>query len=70
MSCLIQAEPVLNVRRIGGARVLMAGVVLWSLGTLVAPPAAKISLLALCASRVFVSAAPNLLSVTLVVCEL
>jgi ACS family sodium-dependent inorganic phosphate cotransporter len=42
-------------RRIGGARVLLAGVALWSLGTLVAPPAAKLSLLALCASRVFVS---------------
>ena len=36
----------------------MVGVVLWSLGTLVAPPAAKISLLALCASRVFVSGSP------------
>ena len=39
---------------------LLAGVVLWSLGTLVAPPAAKISLLALCASRVFVSETPAL----------
>ena len=48
----------LNMCRIGGARVLMVGVVLWSLGTLVAPPAAKISLLALCASRVFVSGSP------------
>jgi len=34
--------------------VLSAGVGLWSLGTLIAPPAAKTSLLALCASRVFV----------------
>lgn len=33
---------------------LLAGVALWSLGTLVAPPAAHFSLLALCASRVFV----------------
>ncbi|KAK9916910.1 hypothetical protein WJX75_008641 [Coccomyxa subellipsoidea] len=40
--------------RIGGAKVLLAGVALWSLGTLVAPPAAHFSLLALCASRVFV----------------
>lgn len=39
---------------IGGARVLAAGVALWSIGTLIAPPAAKISLLALCATRVFV----------------
>ena len=45
----------LLMRRIGGAKVLLAGVALWSLGTLLAPPAAKISLLALCASRVFVS---------------
>ena len=41
-------------RRLGGAKVLSAGVGLWSLGTLIAPPAAKMSLLALCASRVFV----------------
>jgi len=34
--------------------VLLAGVAFWSLGTLVAPPAAKLSLLALCASRVLV----------------
>lgn len=40
--------------RIGGAKVLMAGVALWSFGTLIAPPAAKMSLLALCASRVLV----------------
>lgn len=40
--------------RIGGAKVLFAGVLLWSLGTLVAPPAAKMSLLALCATRMFV----------------
>ena len=45
----------LTMCRIGGAKVLLVGVALWSLGTLVAPPAAKISLLALCASRVFVS---------------
>ena len=42
--------------RIGGARVLLAGVALWSLGTLLAPPAAHMGLLALCASRVFVRA--------------
>ena len=58
-SCLTLTVSVSDVSRIGGAKVLMAGVVLWSLGTLVAPPAAKISLLALCASRVFVSAAPH-----------
>ncbi|KAH7618661.1 putative anion transporter 6, chloroplastic [Nannochloris sp. 'desiccata'] len=39
---------------IGGARVLMAGVALWSIGTLIAPPAAHFSLVALCATRVFV----------------
>lgn len=39
---------------IGGARVLAAGVTLWSLGTLIAPPAAHLSLLALCATRLFV----------------
>lgn len=39
---------------IGGARVLFAGVALWSLGTLIAPPAAKMGLLALCATRLFV----------------
>ena len=33
---------------------MLVGVALWSLGTLMAPPAAKISLLALCATRVFV----------------
>eukprot|EP00889_Picochlorum_renovo_P000158 jgi/Picre1/27188/NNA_000157.t1 len=32
----------------------MAGVALWSIGTLVAPPAAHMSLFALCATRVFV----------------
>jgi ACS family sodium-dependent inorganic phosphate cotransporter len=32
----------------------MAGVALWSLGTLIAPPAAHFSLIALCATRVFV----------------
>lgn len=40
--------------RIGGARILFAGVLLWSLGTLIAPPAAHNSLAALCATRVFV----------------
>ena len=39
---------------IGGARVLAVGVFLWSIGTLVAPPAAKFSLVALCATRLFV----------------
>lgn len=41
-------------RSIGGARVLFAGVALWSLGTLIAPPAAKLGLVALCATRLFV----------------
>lgn len=45
---------VIDACRIGGAMVLLAGVAFWSLGTLVAPPAAKLSLLALCASRVLV----------------
>ncbi len=40
--------------RVGGARVLLAGVALWSLGTLIAPPAAKAGLLPLCATRVLV----------------
>lgn len=40
--------------KIGGAKVLMAGVALWSLGTLIAPPAAQMSLWALCATRVLV----------------
>ena len=40
--------------KIGGARVLMAGVALWSVGTLIAPPAAQISIWALCATRVLV----------------
>jgi ACS family sodium-dependent inorganic phosphate cotransporter len=40
--------------RVGGARVLAAGVALWSFGTLIAPPAAHHSLMALCASRVLV----------------
>jgi ACS family sodium-dependent inorganic phosphate cotransporter len=39
---------------IGGARVLLAGVALWSLGTLVAPPAAHMGIVALCATRVVV----------------
>lgn len=49
-----QQGPTYLQHRLGGARVLSAGVGLWSLGTLIAPPAAKTSLLALCASRVFV----------------
>ena len=44
-------------RRVGGSMVLMAGVAFWSFGTLVAPPAAHMSLAALCFSRVLVSAA-------------
>ena len=40
--------------RIGGAKVLMAGVALWSFGTLIAPPAAHLGLWALCATRVLV----------------
>lgn len=40
--------------RIGGAKVLMAGVLIWSLGTLIAPPCAKLSITALCASRMLV----------------
>ena len=39
---------------IGGTKVLAAGVALWSIGTLIAPPAAQLSLFALCATRVFV----------------
>ena len=46
--------PCLPCRSIGGARVLFAGVALWSLGTLVAPPAAKLGLVTLCATRLFV----------------
>jgi hypothetical protein len=41
--------------RIGGAKVLMAGVALWSFGTLIAPPAAHLGIWALCATRVLVS---------------
>ncbi|KAJ9517243.1 hypothetical protein QJQ45_009152 [Haematococcus lacustris] len=40
--------------QVGGSKVLAAGVLLWSLGTLIAPPAAQVSLVALCASRVLV----------------
>ncbi|CAG9461515.1 unnamed protein product [Pedinophyceae sp. YPF-701] len=40
--------------KIGGIKVLLAGVVLWSLGTAVAPPLAKMGILWLCASRFFV----------------
>jgi hypothetical protein len=41
--------------RIGGVKVLMAGVLLWSFGTLIAPPAAHMGIWALCATRVLVS---------------
>jgi hypothetical protein len=34
----------------------MAGVALWSFGTLIAPPAAHMGIWALCATRVLVSA--------------
>lgn len=40
--------------KLGGAKVLAAGVALWSFGTLIAPPAAQMSLGALCATRVLV----------------
>jgi len=40
--------------KIGGAKVLAAGVALWSFGTLIAPPSAHMSLWALCATRVLV----------------
>lgn len=40
--------------KIGGAKVLAAGVALWSVGTLVAPLCAQSSLMALCISRVIV----------------
>lgn len=40
--------------KVGGSQVLLAGVLLWSLGTLIAPPAARVSLLALCATRALV----------------
>ncbi|KAK9810429.1 hypothetical protein WJX72_010556 [[Myrmecia] bisecta] len=40
--------------KIGGTKVLLVGVLLWSLGTLVAPPAAHMGLWYLCASRAFV----------------
>jgi MFS transporter, ACS family, solute carrier family 17 (sodium-dependent inorganic phosphate cotransporter), other len=67
---LTQIPAGLLATRIGGARVLFAGVLLWSLGTAIAPPAAKFSLLALCATRLFVglgeglapSAATNVMS--------
>ena len=52
--CRIQPPAPRLRRSIGGARVLMAGVALWSLGTLVAPPAAHMGLWALCATRVLV----------------
>lgn len=61
MLCLVWLTPALMPagtlslpRSIGGARVLWAGVALWSLGTLIAPPAAKLGLVALCATRLFV----------------
>lgn len=47
--------PCLDPCRIGGAKVLMAGVALWSFGTLIAPPAAHLGIWALCATRVLVS---------------
>jgi len=40
--------------RLGGARVLAAGVALWSLGTALGPPAVALALPALCASRLLV----------------
>lgn len=40
--------------KIGGAKVLAAGVALWSVGTLIAPPSAQMGILSLCASRVLV----------------
>jgi ACS family sodium-dependent inorganic phosphate cotransporter len=40
--------------RLGGAKVLSAGVALWSVGTALAPPAAALALPALCASRLLV----------------
>ncbi|KAG2488999.1 hypothetical protein HYH03_012438 [Edaphochlamys debaryana] len=40
--------------KIGGAKVLAAGVALWSFGTLIGPPAAQYSIVALCATRVLV----------------
>ena len=40
--------------KLGGARVLTAGVALWSLGTLLGPPAAAVALPVLCASRLLV----------------
>jgi hypothetical protein len=49
--------------RIGGAKVLMAGVALWSFGTLIAPPAAHLGIWALCATRVLVSSSAQRLSV-------
>lgn len=51
---LAQLPDCLLACSIGGARVLFAGVALWSLGTLIAPPAAKMGLVALCATRLFV----------------
>ena len=40
--------------RVGGEKVLLVGVALWSLGTFLAPSAAHIGFLTLCASRVLV----------------
>lgn len=40
--------------RIGGAKVLLIGVFLWSLGTMIAPPAAQMGIWWLCATRLFV----------------
>eukprot|EP00892_Ulva_mutabilis_P012793 jgi/Ulvmu1/9887/UM057_0043.1 len=40
--------------RIGGAKVLLLGVMVWSIGTLVAPPLAQMGLVSLCVSRAIV----------------
>ena len=40
--------------RVGGEKVLLVGVALWSLGTFLAPSAAHNGFLMLCASRVLV----------------
>ena len=53
LNCTARAERA-GKCRLGGAKVLLVGVALWSFGTLLAPPAAHISLLALCATRAFV----------------
>eukprot|EP00873_Tetraselmis_striata_P040668 jgi/Tetstr1/460932/TSEL_006084.t1 len=63
--------------RLGGATVLLAGVALWSFGTMIAPPASQYGLVALCATRVLVglgeglapSAVTNVLANTIPVRE-